>query len=48
MASLAAVYDGRDEFENAIKYDEMWLRAEPNNDDAKTALATIKEKAAKE
>ena len=46
MAGLAALYDGRDDYENAIKYYEMWLRAEPNNDDAKAALQKVKEKAA--
>ena len=33
---------------NAAKYYEMWLRAEPNNEEAKAGLKKVKEKAAKE
>ena len=46
LKGLAVTYMERKEYGEAIKYYEMWLKAEPNNKDAKAGLE--KAKAAKQ
>ena len=43
LSGLTQVYMDRKEYDKAIKYYEMWLKAEPDNQDAKDGLEKAKE-----
>jgi tetratricopeptide (TPR) repeat protein len=43
LSGLTQVYMDRKEYDKAVKYYEMWLKAEPNNQDAKAGLEKAKQ-----
>ena len=42
LSGLTQVYMDKEEYRKAVKYYQMWLKAEPNNQDAKTGLEKAK------
>ena len=41
MEGLGNLYKNRGDKENALKYYKMWLKAEPQNEDAKKAVQEL-------